>query len=228
MEKKKKSKSLRYKKSNKDLDILASSVIHDLSNQFTMLGAEIDLLTDNCDKNKNKDIIITIEEVREQISALLHSFLRYLKDVSVIDFKEYDTKDQIKEMSKILNFKNRVNIKIKANKVKIKHISKADYNSLILNLISNAIDAVKTVENPEINIRSFIDNEEYIFEIRDNGIGLPKYYNRIFSPYFSTKGENGNGLGLYNSKRIVEKYNGKIKASRLKDGSLFYFRIPLT
>ena len=218
----------KHKKSNKRLDLLTSTVIHDLCNQFTMLGANVDLLIDNCDKILNESTIDTIDYVRDQIATLLHSFLGYLRDSSLIGYEPFSTDEQINRLIKILNFKNRVNIKVDSDKnIYLKKVIRAEYNSLVLNLLSNAIDAVSSIEDPQISIHSFIDNDKYTIEIRDNGIGLPKYYNKVFKAFYTTKGNKGTGLGLFNSKMIVKKYNGIIKASRLKVGSLFYIGIPL-
>lgn len=223
---KKRSRSKRAR-NNDSIDILASSVIHDLCNQFTIFGANVDSLIDNCDKNSNENLIVSIEGVREQISALLHSFLGYLKDSSVVDFIDYKPDDQIKKIVKILNFRDKVDIKIKSDKrIKLNNMNRSEFNSLVLNLVSNAIDAVRSVRNPNIIIKSYMDGDEYVLEVEDNGIGLPKYYNRIFQPFFTTKGAQGTGLGLFNSKMIVKKYSGVIKASRLKVGSLFFIRLP--
>jgi|GEM_PF-1718127 len=69
------------------------------------------------------------------------------------------------------------------------------------------------------------------FEILDEGIGMaPEIIQRIFEPYFSTKGkESGkvNGLGLYNASTILHEHGGSIEcSSKLGEGTSFRIRIP--
>lgn len=82
---------------------------------------------------------------------------------------------------------------------------------VLINLILNAIDAVKECENPHI-ILSVHKNLQgsTILRIEDNGKGIPKaFIDDVFVPFFSTK-KNGSGIGLSLSKQIMLLHNGKI------------------
>ncbi|MGB9200649.1 sensor histidine kinase, partial [Methanobacterium sp.] len=101
---------------------------------------------------------------------------------------------------------------------------------LFQNLISNAIK-YRGKEIPRIHI--FVENvdDEYIFSVKDNGIGIDKKnLERIFTIFqrLHTKEEyEGTGIGLAISKKILQKHRGKIWAeSEQGKGTTFYFTIP--
>jgi len=81
---------------------------------------------------------------------------------------------------------------------------------VLANLISNAIDASPLGGGVAIEILSTPTHTG--FSICDKGAGISEEARaRLFEPFFSTKGDLGNGLGLYISKEIVERHNGSIE-----------------
>lgn len=85
--------------------------------------------------------------------------------------------------------------------------------SLFQNMIANAIK-YRADRPPEILISAALSDEDYIFSIKDNGIGIdPKYTAKIFEPFRRLHGRSqheGSGLGLAACRRIVESLGGRI------------------
>ncbi|MGI4830068.1 MAG: ATP-binding protein [Janthinobacterium lividum] len=83
---------------------------------------------------------------------------------------------------------------------------------VLANLVSNAIDAAPVGGKVLLAILSDTpDTHESGFAVQDNGGGIPAdVQKRIFEPFYSTKGDLGNGLGLYISREIVERHGGRI------------------
>ena len=75
--------------------------------------------------------------------------------------------------------------------------------------------------------------DEVRLTIADNGHGIPtENYEKIFQPFFTTKSGRGTGLGLALSKRIVDRYRGKIRLRSSvrpgKRGTIFRISIPIS
>jgi two-component system sensor histidine kinase HydH len=82
-------------------------------------------------------------------------------------------------------------------------------NQVFLNLFLNAIQAME--HGGELLVRAEKDQHTIIITIRDSGVGIePENLNRVFDPYYTTKND-GTGLGLAMSSKIVEEHGGKIE-----------------
>lgn len=101
---------------------------------------------------------------------------------------------------------------------------------VLLNIINNAKDILieKEVSNPKITIIALETENSYIIEIYDNGGGIPKdLITKIGKQYFTTKADQGTGLGLYMSIAIIEKHlNGSLRWKNTDDGVCFRISIP--
>ncbi|MET0640335.1 MAG: ATP-binding protein, partial [Hyphomicrobium sp.] len=111
--------------------------------------------------------------------------------------------------------------------------SQSTIAQVLVNLIVNAVAAVRTIEeqrSPEISITSVVEGDEMIVSVRDNGTGIdPKIQTQIFDPFFSTKevGE-GMGLGLAVSHRIIANHGGSLSVkSSLGEWTEFRFNLPI-
>ncbi|MCX7766186.1 MAG: ATP-binding protein [Candidatus Sumerlaeia bacterium] len=99
----------------------------------------------------------------------------------------------------------------------------------ILNLVTNAIEATARVGNQvAIKTRFFAGENALEIEVADNGPGIPdNIRNKIFEPFFSTKGAKGTGLGLAIVKKTVEEHQGTIRClSSEGKGTSFIIRLP--
>ncbi|NIA23677.1 MAG: response regulator, partial [Proteobacteria bacterium] len=113
-------------------------------------------------------------------------------------------------------------------------IISADKNkieSVLLNLITNAIDSIERKGIIQIKTGHKIadDNSYVVLTIEDNGKGIPDdITNRIFEPFFTTKEEGkGTGLGLSIVYGIIDQHNGDISVkSKLNEGTVFEIVLP--
>lgn len=109
-------------------------------------------------------------------------------------------------------------------------VDKNEIKRVFVNLINNAV--VYTPKGGHIIVDASIDNNMAIMNVSDNGRGIVESELKIIFERFFSKAKKfrkvGTGLGLYLSKQIIEKHNGKIWAeSELGQGSTFYFSLPL-
>jgi signal transduction histidine kinase len=101
----------------------------------------------------------------------------------------------------------------------------------LLNIISNACDAVEGRKNPQVAVATARDAEEGWIKIiiLDNGVGIaPARIADLFKPFVSTKGSKGTGLGLAVSRKIIREHAGDIVVQSQPDkGSRFTVRLPI-
>ena len=101
----------------------------------------------------------------------------------------------------------------------------------ILNVVTNALDAVEGRPHAAVTISVAADREAGLVRVRvaDNGAGMtPETLADIFNLFASTKGARGTGLGLTVSRKILREHGGEIHASsRIGEGSTFLLEFPL-
>lgn len=107
----------------------------------------------------------------------------------------------------------------------------ADQDALcagILNLITNACEAVQDQQNPQVKISFMIDGNLTI-AVSDNGVGIDsENIKKIFEPFYTSK-KQGNGLGLAILHGLIIEHDGKIQVeSKTGDGSCFTISLPLS
>jgi two-component system C4-dicarboxylate transport sensor histidine kinase DctB len=105
-----------------------------------------------------------------------------------------------------------ISLNVKAGPVRLQQV--------LVNVISNAADAVEGLEDRRIDLTAWQEDGKVILSIRDRGPGVPPaIMERIFDPFFSTKGVGkGLGLGLSISYNIVKDFGGRLSVTNLDEG----------
>lgn len=108
-------------------------------------------------------------------------------------------------------------------------IGRQEIQRCILNLFSNAADALDTGGRISLKTEPMINSEAVQIVFTDNGPGIPDdRLGRIFDVFFSSKGSNGTGLGLSITKKIIDEHGGDISVqSIVGKGTTFTIRLPV-
>ncbi len=184
------------------------------------------------------------EEFLEETIANINTQLDYMSK-TIDDFRDFFLPNKVKEKTNIEFIINKalefVSYLIKNDSIDISIEKRSDTNielfvneivQVIINIIKNARDVLteRNIENKQIKIRYFQEENYLVIEIEDNAGGISdNVIEKIFEPYFSTKdNKNGTGLGLYMSKIIIEKHSlGILDVQNTKDGVMFIIKLPI-
>jgi len=102
----------------------------------------------------------------------------------------------------------------------------------LLNLVTNALEActekLDSPETREVRLQSRAVAEGGVeYRVTDNCGGIPPaHQEKLFNPFFSTKGRTGTGIGLMLTKKIVDKHGGEIGVQSTADKTDFTIRLP--
>ncbi len=226
---------LRLERSNRELEQLAHAAAHELQEPLRMVASYTQLLErrykNKLDKDADEFIAYAVDgAVRMQ--KLINDLLAYQQ------IGMHDKPFELVDCEAVFN-KAVANLKaaIEESKALVTHgalpavMADAQYMvQLFQHLIENAIK-FRSKENPRIYIWATQKENEWVFSISDNGIGIaPEYFERIFMIFQRLHDKReypGTGIGLAICKKIVERHGGRIWVeSKAGEGSTFYFTIP--
>ncbi|MEO8117195.1 MAG: HAMP domain-containing sensor histidine kinase [Bacteroidota bacterium] len=173
-------------------------------------------------ENGREDLELGIETIKRRSEGLLRfaETYRNLNKITTLSLTKKYAADLFENllhlMQPMLKQKNiEMEIILKDTSVMIE----ADINLLeqvLINLIVNAMEAVKDIAAPKITLSAFINqNNRTIIKVSDNGAGMPEeLMDKIFVPFFSTR-KTGSGIGLSLCKQIMLLHKGSISVHSL-------------
>ncbi|MCF6201494.1 MAG: HAMP domain-containing histidine kinase [Hydrogenimonas sp.] len=162
----------------------------------------------------------------QHLSDTVEDFRRFFKsEKSMAETTFKDIVESIETIIETTAKNSSIDINYRLDKSCIFKSYPNELKQAILNLVKNAEDVLieRGVKRPRIEIVSRCDERKSYLEIRDNGGGVPpEILEHIFEPDFSTKKDNGTGVGLYMTKIIVEEHcGGRLKVENNKEGATF-------
>ncbi len=216
---------------------MAGGIAHEIKNPLGIInetvGLQQDLLSlENIPIEKVKKCSTRIQKNITRIDKIIKS-LKAMSRNSNLDDPEIKQPCEIvaNALSLCESFYKQKEIKIITPPTNI-HIfincNESELIQVLINLISNACDALKNADRKEIHIEVAKENEDVIISVTDTGPGIEEAnQNRIFEPFFTTKDVGkGTGLGLSLSKKIVENHGGQLYFNFLKDGTQAIIKLP--
>lgn len=228
-----KMKSEELARSNAELEQFAYVASHDLQEPLRMVTSYVQLLEkrykDKLDQDANEFIAFAVDG-SNRMRTLIQSLLEYSRVNRVKPFEPIN----VNELLEVVLHDLRDTIQTSHAVVKVNKLPEIFGDHILIgqlfqNLISNAIK-FKGEKEPEIIISGEIKENEYLFSVRDNGIGIDKEYSKkifvIFQRLHTKDKYPGTGIGLAICKKIVERHGGEIWLdSAPGEGSTFYFTI---
>ena len=224
-------------RSNRELEHFAYVASHDLQEPIRKIASFTELLA-NRYKDKLDDKAGTyigyIVDGAHRMQTLINDLLSFSRVTT--RGKEFVTIDCNVAVQRVLNDLDLVirksNARVLVSDLPTVIADETQIGQVFQNLIGNAVKYQTKDHAPEVQVSAREQDNEWIFMVRDNGIGIdPRHFDRIFLLFqrLHTREEySGTGIGLTIVKKIVERHGGRIWVeSEPGKGSAFYFTLPL-
>lgn len=223
------------RRSNEELEAFAHRVAHDLNEPLRTMTAYAQLLDHSLrDEVVSGDVKASIDNIvaaSGRMRSFVDSMLQYAtvrgnrSEPAVIDCEEM--------MRRILA---NLTAAIEESHAQVRWdplpsiYGDAELERVFQNLIGNAIKYRREGVPPEIQVSAGQADGNWVFSVRDNGIGIaPEYQDRIFRLFQRLHGREipGNGIGLAIAKKVLDAHRGTIRVeSRPGEGSTFFVTLP--
>lgn len=215
---------------------MARQIAHEIKNPLTPMRLSIQHLVRLKQqdapvwKEKFDEIAVSLLEQIDILSDAASEFSNFSRFYSE-EICEISLKDLIKDQISLFDTRENISIKFNCNLKTTKLLArKSQMTRLLLNLLSNAVQAVEHKSNGTIHITLSKDDQNYRVLIEDSGAGVDEdLTQKLFKPNFTTK-SGGTGLGLYICRNIVEQSLGEISYRRSDSlgGACFEVKLPIS
>ena len=218
-----------------NLGLLVGSISHGIKGLLNGLDGGIYLMEtgfskDNMDRvKKGWDMM---QRNVDRIRSMVLDVLYYAKDRDVIyePIQVSEVMDSVADVQRSRADQFGVKLRVGTGEDASFHGDKHAIHSMLVNLVENALDACRTdkKEHHEVSINGSMDGEVVVFEVVDNGVGMDQETReKVFSLFFSSKGAEGTGLGMFIASKIVKAHQGKIEIESTQgEGTRFVVRLP--
>lgn len=221
--------------SNKELEAFSYTVAHDLRAPLRHINGYVNLLSEIFHTDlpeKAHYYLKTVKDSAKQMGVLIDELLQFSKTGrQEVRKAKIDMNELVKEIVSGL----KQNIENREIFWEIQELPEVfgDYSMLKqvwLNLIDNAVKYTRNTKKAEISISFKEEDKNFIFFVRDNGVGFDmKYAHKLFGVFQRLHSQTefeGTGIGLANVQRIIHKHNGRVWVeAEPGKGATFFFSL---
>ncbi len=241
LEEKVQSRTEQLESTNRELEMFAFSISHDLRSPIRQIDGFIHLIREHLQTDTQADklddttrhYLSVISELTEQSGGMIDALLDFSKTGRVkMRLTSVDMDRMVRQMSRQLSGYRAGD---KPIKWQIEPLPTVMCDRLLIqqvwqNLLGNAVKFTQSRPQPVITVRSQAHEHENTFIVEDNGIGFENSQSEnifgMFQQAHSSKTSEGVGIGLANVKRIVARHGGRVWAEGIADeGAAFYFTL---
>lgn len=218
---------------------MAGGIAHELNNPLQVLNNYLELVLSRARKIGHKDdfadVVKNSKNTIFRMARIIQTMLGFVKTRRILATEEITllhlTDDtQLLLSERLVNFTGDFKINWGIDNQLLVNCNPIEVSQVLINLISNALDACKDQPKPEVNLNIENIGTELVFTVTDNGDGIPDdVLKMVKEPFFTTKEVGqGTGLGLFICHQVAERMNGTLDYERKDDLTHFHLKIPFS
>ena len=206
---------------------LTASIAHEINNPIAVMQGNLDLIRETLGAHARpvKDEFKLLDEQVERMRLIVTQLLQYARPTEYAGYVEtLDLNQTIHDCLVLvahLLAQTRIEVVRDLQATQRVGFNRQELQQVIINLLINAIQAMPQGGTLRLVTQDWTDEHGArgaMLQVKDTGPGLaPGVTERLFRPFFTTKND-GNGLGLWISLGLVERYGGSISAGNQEDG----------
>lgn len=215
---------------------MAGGVAHEINNPLAIIKGKATIIrrkleNEKIDLGNNLRDFDLIESTVDRIAKIIKGLKNYSRNAENDPFETVNVQTLINDTLELCSNKlssRSIKIKILCHENLVVQCRPSQISQILMNLISNSIDAVEFLDKKwiEINVSEF--NGSILFAISDSGAGIsPSISEKIMNPFYTTKPVGkGTGLGLSISKGIADVHGGSLKYIPNQPHTTFVLDLP--
>lgn len=212
---------------------LTASIAHEINNPIAVMQGNLDLMRETLGPQTDsvKDELLLLDQQVERMRIIVTQLLQYARPtefggyVTALDLNR-TVADSLVLVAHLLS-QTRIVVERDLQATRPVGMNRQELQQVVINLLINAIQAMPEGGTLTLVTRDHQDGTGASLWVSDQGPGLSAAAReRLFRPFFTTKND-GNGLGLWISQGLVERYGGHIEAGNREDGPGAWFCVRL-
>ncbi|MBY0518436.1 MAG: response regulator [Bacteriovoracaceae bacterium] len=220
---------------------LATGVGHEINNPLAIIKGYLEVLEAKAKTNQTvsydelKIYLNKINSASERIERIVKGLRTYAR-ADINEFEKFDpvqcVEESVEMVLKIYQIEG-ITVNFHSHSLLNQMVlegNRGKIQQVMMNLLSNAKDAVLESDNKEITVDLDLKNNELSIEVSDTGKGIPDAIkDKIFDPFFTTKDvSKGTGIGLSLVNNFIKDFKGSIHVvSRINEGTKFVIKLPV-
>ena len=211
---------------------MSAGIAHEINNPLSIISGTLGLITKFAnDPEKLAQKIENIQKACNRITKIVGGLKKFSRTSEKNNYSNYSLYEIVKESLVLTDVKSKqdnTHVSCDLNSDGQIFCDQIEIEQVLINMINNAIDAVKTLPVKWVKVELFDTADSLILRIIDSGSGIPENVrSKLFDPFFTTKkvGE-GTGLGLSITKGILDDHKATIRVVAHSPNTCFEIRFP--
>lgn len=213
-----------------------ASIAHEIKTPLTAIAATVDLIHRNLataavSREKLEEQVKRASLSCERVQKIVSGLSRFSRSTNQEPFTKVRLSQIVKDSLELTSVHFRTNrVSLESDPIDPELMlwcRPVEISQVLVNLLSNAIDAAKVTEERWVRLRVGGDGGQLTLAITDSGTGIPRnLHEKLFQPFFTTKAPgSGTGLGLSISRRIIERHGGSLELDPAARNTTFVVKL---